>query len=130
MNNPNSESDQGDILYGKNNKNIFGKAHYIIYLGPDPSSSDLFLGAMLTHSPRFSNIQLQKDHFEIYDSAGTPYKVLFNRSFISCDLYHKRVDWAPFKKVGQLSKKGIEFIIKNIGEKHPIFYPNNKKNVN
>ena len=126
MDNPNTEAQPGDILYAKNNRNVGGISfHYMIYLRPDPNSVDHFLGAMLTSSSGYSNIALKETHFEKHDAMGRKWKVSYQASFISSDLYHKKNDWKPFTKVGQLSKEGIKFIQNKIGSKIPKFFPYN-----
>lgn len=123
---PTIESTAGDILFGAKNKNKQGiKAHYIIYIGEDSNQSDLFFGAMLTHSPKFNNIPLLKKHFETHSARGKRFKITYNNSFFSPDLYHKRKEWAPFKKVGQLTKEGLNFINKQIGHKVPVDFKHN-----
>ncbi|MBS0032415.1 hypothetical protein ACTJJ0_34440 [Chitinophaga sp. 22321] len=127
MHNPNIEAKSGDILYGEKNKNIPGVSpHYIIYLFPDTSSPEQFIGAMLTSSSNFSNISLLEEHFEKYDAQGVEWRVYYNASFISSDLYHKKLDWQPFIKVGQLSNGGLHFILNKIGHKKPIYSKLNK----
>ena len=127
MLNPSAEAQPGDILFGENNLNQPGvRPHFIIFLDPDPANAGMFLGAMLTHSPRFKNISLEEDHFEKNDEHGNPWQVQFEKSFIAGDLYHKKEEWRPFTKVGQLSKAGLDFVRQSIGGKNPVFSPLNK----
>lgn len=127
MKDPNHEARPGDILHGKNNRNIPGvRPHFIIYLSPDAHSSEQFLGAMLTSSPNYGNIALKEEHFEKYNDYGKEWQIYYKSSFISSDLYHKKNDWSPFTKVGQLSKEGLQFVLDNIGFKDPIYSPLNE----
>lgn len=128
MNDPSIEAKPGDILYGKNNKNIFGiKPHFIIFLGDDTCSKDQFLGAMLTSSKKYSNISLKESHFEQYDLNGNEWQVYYKLSYICPEMYYKKKNWRPFKQVGQLSKEGLKFVLDKIGSMEPIHSPLNKK---
>ncbi len=128
MENVISKFNSGDILHGKNNRNIRGiSPHYIIFLGPDTTTTDRFMGAMLTSSSGYSNIALEEGHFEKYDENKKEWKVFYKKSFISSDLYHKKIEWAPFTKVGQLTNKGLQFVLNQIGHKSPIISPLNQK---
>ncbi|GGB64422.1 hypothetical protein GCM10007424_00390 [Flavobacterium suaedae] len=127
MTDPNNQANAGDILHGKNNRNVRGiPAHFMIYLSPDPQSKMQFLGAMLTSSAKFGNIALEESHFEKFNNDGFEWQVQFKASFISAYLYHKKNDWQPFTKVGQLSKEGLKFIEDQIGYKEAVFFPFNK----
>lgn len=120
MDNPKTDALPGDILYGHNNRNLGNVSpHYIIFLalGDLPDS---FLGAMLTHSDRFGNIPLKKEHFEEVNNEGNLWDVQYETSYISADLYHKLIDWRPFDKVGRLTPEGLNFILTVIGHKDPI----------
>lgn len=80
---------------------------------------------MLTSSSKFGNIALEESHFEKFDESGKERQVYYKSSFISSDLYHKKNDWRPFTKVGQLSKEGLQFVLDQIGFKEPIYSPLN-----
>lgn len=126
MDNPKIEALPGDILHGKNNCNIPKVfPHFIIYLSPG-NSHDTFLGAMLTSSGSHNNISLKESHFEKTDKHGSEWRVYYKESFISSDLYHKKNEWRPFTKVGQLSKEGLQFVLDQIGFKNPIYFPLNE----
>lgn len=127
INNPNNEAQPGDILHAKNNRNIPGtRPHFIIYLSSEAHSPEEFLGAMLTSSSNYGNIALEENHFEKYDANGVEWQIYYKSSFISSDLYHKKNDWRPFTKVGQLSKDGLQFILEQIGFKDPTYSPLNE----
>ena len=115
MNNLNTNAKKGDILALENTTGKNSKAtHYMVYLKPHPQNDNLFIGAMLTHAAINGNIPLQKDHFIAIDEMGVKYKIRFNKSLVVNHPVYKNTDWAPFKKVGQLSPKGIEFIEQHI----------------
>lgn len=124
--NPTKSCNPGDIIKGKKNKNIDRSPHYIIYLGPYGTSEDFFLGAMLSTSPDHGNTALLEEHFEKTDEHGNTYKVYYKNSYISTHKYLKKMDWAPFTKQGQLSKRGLEFVIKIVGHLKPEFFPYNQ----
>jgi hypothetical protein len=127
MQNPNFESQAGDILYGKNNRNIPGpRPHFMIYLGPTGDPNHEFLGAMLTHESGRGNISLENIHFEEFKPSGHPWQVKFDRqfgSFIVDDLFRKLVDWQPFSKVGQLTPEGLAFVRQNLDGHQPRYAP-------
>jgi len=126
MEDPTIEAELGDILYAKNNININGiRSHFIIYLGSCPERHDLFLGAMLTHSPGGSNVSLKPSHFKMYDDKKKAFRVIYDESFIASDLYYKKMEWRPFAKKGELTEEGLTFIMNKIGSKSPIFSPLN-----
>lgn len=117
----------GEIFRGENNENINNMAsHYIIYLGQDEDRSDVFFGAMLTHTDGMGNISLKDSHFTKYDQFGSPFKVIYDNSFIVSELFHKKVDWRPFTKVGELSAGGLQFVMEKIGGKLPKLFKFNK----
>jgi hypothetical protein len=117
----------GEIFRGDNNENINNIApHYIIYLGQDANPSDVFFGAMLTHTSGMGNIPLKESYFIKHDEFGTPYKVIYDNSFIVSELFHKKVEWQPFTKVGELSVEGLQFVMDKIGDKIPKSFKYNK----
>jgi hypothetical protein len=127
MEDPTLTAQSGDILHGANNRNRFRiKSHYIIYLGPDENNTEHFLGMMLTHSPKFSNAPLEPSHFLTHSDTGDNFEVIFEKSYISPYLYHKKKDWQPFTKVGQLSEAGVHFILKLTKGQLPKMFPFNR----
>lgn len=127
--NPNFESQPGDILHGANNRNVPGpRRHFIIYLARNEDPHREFLGAMLTHSKAWGNIPLRKGHFEQFHRSGHPWKVKFDinvGSFIANDLLRKLVDWRPFTKVGQLTPEGLAFVLQHLDGHLPRYSPLN-----
>lgn len=115
MQNPTNEAVKGDILWGKNNKNLKGvRSHYLVYLANLPNEATLFIGAMLTHSPIDGNILMKREHFEEFDKNGDKFIFQFNGTRVVKKLLLKRTEWAPFSKRGKLTKKGIQFLEDNL----------------
>lgn len=116
INNPVNESKKGDIIIGLNNHNKGGRhSHPIIFIEADGSSEENFIGAMLTHSSKYGNTNLEQQHFLETDDDGNSYEIVFDNSFIVSKRLIKRIDWAPFEKKGQLSEHGITFVDNLIG---------------
>lgn len=127
MKDPTISAEVGDVLHGTNNRNKFRiKPHYIIYLGPDKNDEQLFFGMMLTSSPRHGNIALEARHFMQTDEAGKLYRVTFKASYVSPNLYHKKKDWQPFTKVGQLSETGLRLLRQLANGQTAKFFPFNE----
>ena len=128
MDNPNIQAQKGDILWVTNNnygtENI---PHYLVYLEIYPKDTNLFIGAMLTHSLMSGNIPMKKEHFLEVDEEGKRYQISFNRSLVVNHPLFKKGDWLPFSKVGRLSEKGIEFIEENIAPYVVQFHQKNIK---
>ncbi|MEO6733908.1 MAG: hypothetical protein ABIN01_21980 [Ferruginibacter sp.] len=121
MKDPNIEASKGDILTEVNSKDT----HYLIYLEPYPNIGNSFIGALLTHSQINENIPLQKDHFFIKDENEKEYDVTFDNSFVSNHPVYKKINGDSFKKLGQLTAKGILFIEQNIAPYIQQFIPHN-----
>lgn len=116
MENPKHQSNAGDILWGKNNRNKYNiPSHYIIYLGPG-ENEDTFEGSMLTHSKadKHGNIPMLSNHFEKVDSNGNEFKFQFDQTLLSPARYHKRLDWKPFTIAGKLTEEGLKFVLSKI----------------
>jgi len=97
---------KGEIFFGKKNSEAI---HPIIFLSD--INDDLFLGAMLTSSVLFEdNILMDVSHFETHDHSGQEYKLRFkNTHLVKARLLKKR-EWAPFRKIGELTTEGIYFV--------------------
>lgn len=109
---------KGDIVFGRKKSKAI---HPIVYLrGKD---DNFFIGAMLTKSKNFSdNILMEKSHFEEKDSRGSKYKFYFNNTHLVKTELIKKEEWKPFRKVGELTEKGIEFVESNIKKTSPILW--------
>lgn len=101
----------GDILEASvRNKNA--GLHYIIfYSGYDEIN---FLGAMITHLKSERNELMSIIHFESTDENGDLYKVQFDDTYLVKAKLMKLESWGPFKKVGQLTQEGINFVKEKI----------------
>lgn len=97
---------KGEIFYGKKNSEAF---HPIIFLSE--IDDDFFLGAMLTSSVSYKdNILMDISHFETHDHSGEEYELQFkNTHLVRAKLLKKR-EWAPFRKIGELTSEGISFV--------------------
>ena len=127
MKNPITDASVGDILFGTNNKNQYGiPAHYIIYLGAGNLDGH-FDGAMITSSSKkeFGNIQLMQNHIQIRDQQGRLFRFKYrNDTHVSPQRYHKRIDWEPFDKVGELTKEGLQFVLDHLSDNAEVFKHN------
>ena len=99
---------KGDIVFGQYNH----KGHPIVYLYPH--DEDNFFGLMLTHSGQYAdNILLDPTHFKIIDDlTGKSFKFNTSGTYLVARMFFKRHEWEPFKKIGELSQEGIEFVEK------------------
>jgi len=109
---------KGDIFFGERGSDAI---HPIIYLRP--RDKNFFIGAMLTSSNSYSdNILMKEKHFKRENSKGTKYKFFFNDTHLVSTELIKRDEWKPFKKVGELSIKGIRFVESKLSNKNPEFW--------
>lgn len=70
---------------------------------------------MVNKSERFeSNVLMQSNHFKSNDKQGNKYEVLFNNSHLVNAKLIKKSEWHPFRKVGELSEEGLEFVEANV----------------
>ena len=105
---------KGDILRGRNRSDA---VHPIIFwVGHDDT---FFIGAMLTHSDIKNNVLMSKEHFYKQDSEGNEYELLFDQTYLVEILLLKKLEWRPFRKVGQLTKGGIDFVDSKISNSIP-----------
>ncbi|GAB1397085.1 hypothetical protein MASR1M65_18640 [Saprospiraceae bacterium] len=103
----------GDILEGTNRK--FNEAyHYVVFYAGN--TDDDFCGGFITTSPKYQNIPMKSEHFE------SGHKIGYTNSYLAAHKFIKLKDWGPYKKVGRLSKEGIEFLEQNIGHLEPELY--------
>lgn len=110
-----SQFTQGDIILGSR-RNKDESFHPIVYF--EEGDNLFFLGGMITHSKAFGNIELEDLHFEqkIDNNPKTSY---FVKNYLL-----KKQEWGPFKQIGKLSTKGIEFIIDNLKNTNPEIWDN------
>lgn len=109
---------KGEIFFGRKGSDAI---HPIIYLGEH--DGDSFIGAMLTHSLKPSkNVGMKDAHFQSRNEKGVGYEFQFsNTRLVGMRLLKKR-DWAPFRKVGELTTEGIRFVESIMGNKKAIFW--------
>jgi len=104
MQNPNTEAQKGDILWSDNNLNKSRRrAHYIVFI--KPYDSHYFVGAMITHSKGFNNIELAEKHFQKTDAKGIIFKVYFDNSLVVGNPLLKN-------STGDLSKRSANLVKK------------------
>lgn len=106
---------KGDIIQGsKRGKDE--SYHPIVYF--DEIDDLFFLGGMITHSKSFGNVELNDSHFENkIDDNPKP-------SFFVSNYLIKKLEWGPYKTIGRLSKKGIQFIESNLKNTEPEIWEN------
>lgn len=111
---------KGDILQGTN-RGRNAAYHYIVYLGQ--SLNRAFVGVILTTSDKWhNNVPLSEDFFEREDEFGKSHKVQYNNSHFMRVKLDKPADWGPYRKVGQITAAGVEFIENHISGMRPIPY--------
>ena len=102
---------KGDILYGRKNSDAI---HPIIFLRD--RDSEFFIGAMVTSSDKYKeNIPMKASHFKVYDAKGNKFEFQFSSTFVVRAKLIKRLEWLPFRKIGELSSFGIAFVESKIG---------------
>ncbi len=109
---------KGDILFGRKGSDAI---HPIVFLRENDKYS--FVGTMLTTSPYHAdNILMAEKHFKKEDSNGKKFKFGFSNTHLVKTELIKKNEWKPFKKVGELTAKGIEFIESNTSHTDPILW--------
>lgn len=112
--------EKGDILKGSKRERD-AAYHYIVFL--DGKDDNLFIGAVLTHSDRYkNNILMKEGHFKETTAEGKKYKFRFNNTHLVKGRFIKLQDWGPFRKIGELTKAGIEFVESETGDRGPMFW--------
>jgi hypothetical protein len=106
--------EKGDIIFGRKNSDA---VHPIVYL--KDSVGGFFIGAMLTTSKNFAdNILMAAEHFKTNDEKGVKYELQFNNTHLVKAKLLKRNEWQPFRKIGELSDEGIEFVESKVSQEH------------
>lgn len=115
---------KGDILKGKNNIQDDGRfGHPIVFLRQNDTHT--FIGAMLTSSGKFGeNISMEHKHFNVTDEFTFRTQDTW---VVSGGPFIKKMEWAPFKKVGELSKEGIKFVESHLTRTNPVLFSEHKK---
>ena len=106
---------KGDIIQGtKRNKDE--SYHPIVYF--EEIDNLFFLGGMITHSKEFGNIELNNSHFNL-KIDNNPNPSHFVKNYLI-----KKQEWGPYKKIGELSEKGIQFIERKLKNTIPEIWEN------
>lgn len=106
---------KGEIFIGRQ------ATHPVIFI--EPKSENEFFGIILTHShinKSGDNAKMKQEHFEAHDEIGEKYSVQFDNTLIHKRHLIKRNDWGPFKKVGNLTLIGNEFIDEHMDDFEPL----------
>ncbi|MEK7613666.1 MAG: hypothetical protein AAB439_02205 [Patescibacteria group bacterium] len=112
------EWNKGDILYGRKGSDAI---HPIVFL--DGHDDSYFVGVMITSAPQYAdNIPMLEEHFEQNDLQGNPYEVRFKDSHLVEARLLKRLEWRPFRKVGELTPSGVAFVEAKTHEQYPIVW--------
>ncbi|WP_166388007.1 hypothetical protein [Polaribacter sp. 11A2H] len=106
---------EGDIIQG-NQRDENEAIHPIVYF--EEIDDMFFLGAMITHSKAYGNIRLEDSHFN-YKIDDNPEPSFFVKNYLV-----KKQEWAPYTKIGELSKSGIEYIKSNLNDTKPEIWEN------
>ena len=106
---------EGDIIQGaKRNKDE--SYHPIVYF--EEIDNMFFLGRMITHSKAFGNIELDNSHFD-QKIDNNPNPSYFVKNYLV-----KKQEWGPYKTIGKLSEKGIQFIEGKLKNTNPEIWEN------
>jgi hypothetical protein len=93
----------------KTDLDISGYDHYFVFL-ENHVHNDLFIGIMLTHSPRYGNIQMNDTHFKTHNANGEKYDFQYdNTKFVKARLI-KDSNLPIIGPKGELTEEGLAFI--------------------
>ena len=99
---------KGDILKGSK-RGREAAFHFIAFL--DGRDGNSFIGAVLTHSSRYgNNVLMAEEHFKKTGTNDKKFEFQFGDSYLVKGKFIKLQDWGPFTKIGELTKKGIDFV--------------------
>ena len=97
---------KGDILYGRKKSDAI---HPIVFL--QTKDDTFFIGAMLTTANNYpENILMKPEHFKMMDSKGIKHELYFDNTHLVKAKLIKRNEWQPFRKIGELTDEGIDFV--------------------
>jgi len=65
---------------------------------------------------------MSEEHFYSRDAADNEYEVFFDQTYLVEALLLKKLQWRPFRKVGQLTDAGIAFVDSQIGDSLPALW--------
>ena len=116
---------KGDILEGSK-RTPDTAYHYIIFL--EGKNEDFFIGGVLTHNGFYkNNVLMDVKHFERNSGNGKEFKFKFDETYLVKGKFIKLQDWGPFKKIGRLTQKGINFVQSETDGENPILWEEYKK---
>lgn len=96
---------KGDILVSDSWKNSEKGYHYVVCLEHDKDG--YMQVALLTQAIIGGNVILEKS---LYALNPPQEKMMYNDIFVVLRKFKNSESWAPYTKVGKLSKKGVLFI--------------------
>jgi hypothetical protein len=64
------------------------------------------------------------NHFKRLGSDGVPFTIQFDNTYLARIKLIKESDWGPYKKSGELTSEGLEFVLNNIERCYPINWKN------
>jgi hypothetical protein len=100
---------KGEIIYGRKNSDA---EHPILFL--EDKDNLHFIGVMLTSKKRNKNISLPKEYIIKQNENNESYEFQYmNTHFVNARLLKKN-KWEPFRKIGEITPEGIEFVEQNI----------------
>lgn len=94
--------------------------HPIVFL--EGYDDGFFIGAMITSSGPENypdNIPMESGHFVELDENEQKFEIYFGPSYLVDAKLLKRLEWSPFRKVGQLTDSGVTFAEEKTREKRP-----------
>jgi|SRR3989338_2529917 len=111
---------KGDILMGSK-RDRDAAFHSIVHL--EGNLDDDFIGTVLTHSGEYTdNVLMDRKHFKKCDIEGKEYSFFFDNTYLVSRRFSKLKDWGPFKKIGELTKEGVNFVESKMVGKDPILW--------
>lgn len=70
------------------------------------------------------NVPLIKDHLVETDPDGNTFEFQFQKSFFAKCQLRKKIEWSEYRKVGQISEEGIDFVMEHVKGIEPDYYYN------
>lgn len=99
---------KGDILEGADRRKKAAR-HYIIAL--EDYHPGNFVGAMLTSKDTYpENILMKPEHIRTHADDGTNFKFQFRDTYFVKSRFIKLENWAPYTKVGELTREGLNLV--------------------
>ncbi len=114
---------RGDIVLGENNTNprYPKNGHPIVFL--ENKDAYTFVGLMLTtKSHDGMNNLMEFTHFMTHDENGNEYEFKYSGTHIVPVNLLKKLEWAPFTKIGKLTPEGISFVENIVANTEPVYW--------